>query len=169
MKILTPKFGRYYEDFEPGVVIEHRPGKTITEGDNNLFCLLTMNHHPVHLNRDYAADAHHGMILVVGTLVFSLVVGMSVRDVSGLAIVNLEYSEIKHVAPVFLGDTIYARTTVEKKRLSKSDSTRGIVWVETIGYKLSPITHVFADEPMMETEVVLTLKRTIAVPRSIGV
>ena len=83
-------FGRYFEEFEVGDIYDHVPGKTITESDNNLFCLLTMNHHPVHLDWCYASQAQHGRVLVVGTLVFSLIVGMTVRDVSGRAIANLE-------------------------------------------------------------------------------
>ena len=89
-------FGRCLEDFAVGDVYEHLPGKTITESDNNLFCLLTMNHHPVHLDWQYAGQAQHGKVLVVGTLVFSLVVGMTVRDVSGRAIANLEYEKVEH-------------------------------------------------------------------------
>lgn len=125
------KFGRYYEDFEPGDVYDHWPGKTITESDNNLFSLITMNHHPVHLDQKYASEKQHGKVLVVGTLVFSLVVGMTVRDVSGNAIANLIYENIDHLAPVHIGDTIYASTVVLEKHISKSKNDRGIVYVET--------------------------------------
>ena len=96
--------GRYFEEFEVEAVYRHWPGKTITESDNNLFCLLTMNHHPIHLDCNYALEKQHGKILVVGTLVFSLVVGMTVRDISGKAIANLEYQHVKHLGPVHLGD-----------------------------------------------------------------
>lgn len=126
--------GNYFEDFEVGAVIEHTLSKTIFESDNNFFSLLTMNHHPVHTNVDYAQSQQHGQILVVGTLVFSLVVGMTVPDISGKAIANLEYESVKHLAPVFINDTIYARTKVLDKRESRSKSDRGIVYVETIGY-----------------------------------
>ena len=64
-------FGRYFEEFAEGAVYQHAVRKTITESDNNLFCLLTMNHHPVHLDLAYAAEAQHGKVLVVGTLVLS--------------------------------------------------------------------------------------------------
>jgi acyl dehydratase len=130
----TSNLGTYFEDFEVGSVIEHALSKTIFESDNNFFSLLTMNHHPVHTNIDYAANQQHGQILVVGTLVFSLVVGMTVPDISGKAIANLEYESVKHLAPVFINDTIYARTKVLDKRESRSKSDRGIVYVETIGY-----------------------------------
>lgn len=126
--------GLYFEEFEIGKVIKHALSKTIFESDNNLFSLLTMNHHPLHTNRDYAVKNQHGQILVVGTLVFSLVVGITVPDISGKAIANLVYEDIKHLAPVFLNDTIYARTKILDKRDSTSKPDRGIVYVETIGY-----------------------------------
>lgn len=126
--------GNYYEDFEVGMEMQHALSKTIFESDNNLFSLLTMNAHPVHTNVDYAKKQQHGQVLVVGTLVFSLVVGLTVMDISGKAIANLDYENIKHLAPTFIGDTLYAKTTVLDKRLSRKHSDRGIVYVETIGY-----------------------------------
>lgn len=126
--------GLYYEDFVEGDVIEHALSKTIFESDNNLFSLLTMNHHPVHTNLDFASKNQHGKILVVGTLVFSIVVGMTVPDISGKAIANLGYEDIKHLAPLFLNDTLYAKTRILSKRDSKSKPDRGVVYVETIGY-----------------------------------
>lgn len=126
--------GLYYEDFEEGTEIHHALSKTIFESDNNFFSLLTMNHHPVHTNIDYAQTNQHGKVLVVGTLVFSLVVGMTVPDISGKAIANLGYEEIKHLAPTFINDTLYARTRIIEKRESKTKPDRGIVYVETIGY-----------------------------------
>ena len=140
MKILVVKemkqsiLGLYFEDFLVGEEIKHSLSKTIFESDNNFFSLLTMNHHPLHTNLDYAGENQHGKILVVGTLVFSLVVGMTVPDISGKAIANLGYEDVKHLAPVFINDTIYARTRIISKRPSKSKPDRGIVYVETIGY-----------------------------------
>ena len=126
--------GLYYEDFIVGDEIHHALSKTIFESDNNFFSLLTMNHHPVHTNVDYASGNQHGKILVVGTLVFSLTVGITVPDISGKAIANLEYENIKHLIPVFLNDTIYVRSVILDKRESKSKSDRGIVYVESIAY-----------------------------------
>ncbi|MDP2685125.1 MAG: MaoC family dehydratase [bacterium] len=126
--------GNYYEDFEIGTEIKHQLSKTIFESDNNLFSLLTMNHHPIHLNEDYCKDEEYGKILVVGTLVFSLVVGITVPDISGKAIANLGYEDVKHLAPVFINDTIYARTKIIDKWESKSKTDRGIVYVETIAF-----------------------------------
>lgn len=126
--------GLYYEDFIVGDEIKHSLSKTIFESDNNFFSLLTMNHHPVHTNVDYAAKNQHGQILVVGTLVFSLAVGITVPDISGKAIANLGYEEVKHLNPVFLNDTIYVRTKVLDKRESKTKHDRGIIYVESIAY-----------------------------------
>lgn len=126
--------GLYYEDFIVGEEIKHSLSKTIFESDNNFFSLLTMNHHPVHTNLDYAQENQHGKLLVVGTLVFSLVVGMTVPDISGKAIANLGYEDVKHLNPVFINDTIYAKTKILDKYDSKTKTDRGIVYVETIGY-----------------------------------
>ena len=131
---MTPaNIGNYYEDFVEGEVIEHSLSKTIFESDNNLFSLLTMNYHPVHTNMDYASKQQHGQILVVGTLVFSLVVGLTVPDISGKAIANLDYEKVEQLAPTFIGDTLYAKTRVLECRESKSKPDRGIVYVETVG------------------------------------
>jgi acyl dehydratase len=93
-----------------------------------------MNHHPVHTNIDYAQKNQHGQVLVVGTLVFSLVVGITVPDISGKAIANLGYENVEHLNPVFVNDTVYARTTVLDTIPSKSKNDRGIVYVETVAY-----------------------------------
>ncbi len=145
-------FGRYFEDFEAGTVIKHWPGKTITEYDCHLFSLLTMNHHPLHLDSHFAAQSQHKQLLVVGTYVFSLVIGQSVRDISGKAIANLEYESVTHDAPVFIGDTIYSETEVLEKKASRSKSDRGIVHVETRAYNQKGIK-------------VLTLRRRILIPK----
>ncbi|MCB2221977.1 MAG: MaoC family dehydratase [Bacteroidetes bacterium] len=128
------QYGRYFDEFEVGDVYEHALRKTITESDNNLFSLITMNHHPLHLDQEYVKDQQHGRVLVVGTLVFSLVVGLTVADVSGRAIANLGYHEIRHSGPVFIGDTLHAKTEVLNVRKSKSKPDRGVVSVKTIAY-----------------------------------
>jgi len=112
-------FGRYFEDFEPGDTYEHRPGRSLTETDNIWFTLLTMNTHPLHFDNDYAARSEFGKPLVNSCLTLSIVVGMSVSDVSQKAIGNLGWDKIRLVAPVFIGDTLYAETTVLSKRASK--------------------------------------------------
>ena len=128
------KMGHYFEEFEIGQEIMHCQSKTVFESDNNLFSLLTMNHHPVHTNIDYCDENQYGQILVPGTLVFCLVVHMTVMDISGKAIANLGYEDIKHLAPTFINDTLYSKTIILDKRESKSKNDRGIVYVETIGF-----------------------------------
>tara|TARA_R110002110_G_scaffold15399_6_gene69196 strand:+ start:2286 stop:2735 length:450 start_codon:yes stop_codon:yes gene_type:complete len=127
---MESKFGNYYEDFIVNETIYHALSKTIFESDNNIFSLLTMNHHPVHLNLDFVKTHQHGKILVVGTLVFSLAVGITVGDISGKAVANLEYESIKHLSPVFINDTLYVRTRIIDK-WETSKGNRGIVYVET--------------------------------------
>ena len=132
MSIHDRPFGRYFEEFEVGDVYRHWPGKTITEADDHLFCMITMNHHPLHTNEWFAQnETVHGKNVVVGNLVYSLALGMSVPDVSGAAIANLEVESLTHQRPSFHGDTIYAVTKVLDKTESKSRSDRGIVTVET--------------------------------------
>lgn len=128
------KLGNYFEDFNSGEIIQHSLSKTIFESDNNLFCLLTMNHHPVHTNYHYASTSEHKKVLVVGTLVFSIVVGMTVPDISGKAIANLMYEKVEHLTPVFINDTLYARTEILDTRESKTKKDRGIIYVETTAY-----------------------------------
>lgn len=133
------KMGHYFEEFEIGQEILHCQSKTVFESDNNLFSLLTMNHHPVHTNIDYCNKNQHEQVLVPGTLVFSLVVHMTVMDISGKAIANLGYEDIKHLAPTFINDTLYSKTKILDKRLSKSKKDRGVVYVETRGYNQNGI------------------------------
>ena len=90
------QFGRYYEEFEVGATYKHWPGKTVTEYDDHLFCLLTMNHHPLHLDANYAEKTtDFGKNVVVGNYIYSLLLGMSVPDVSGKAIANLEVESLQ--------------------------------------------------------------------------
>ena len=129
------RFGRWFEEFEVGDVYWHWPGKTITEADDHLFCLLTMNHHPLHLDAHYAEhESQFGRNVVVGNLVYSLVLGMSVPDISGKAIANLEIESLRHALPTFHGDTIQAKSTVLEARASRSKPDRGIITVESVGW-----------------------------------
>lgn len=128
-------FGRYFEDFEVGHIYQHRPGRTISETDNTWFTLLTMNTHPLHFDAEYAKASEFGRPLVNSAFTVSLVVGMSVSDVSQKAIANLGWKEIRLPAPVFVGDTLYAESEVLAKRESKSRPTAGIVTVKTLGRK----------------------------------
>ena len=142
------------EEFEVGATYKHWPGKTVTESDDHLFCLLTMNHHPLHLDAHYAEETtQFGKNVVVGNYVYSILLGMSVPDISGKAIANLEIESLRHVAPTFHGDTLYGETTVLDKWESKSKDDRGVVHVETIGYN-------------QDGKVVCIFRRKVMVPKN---
>ena len=126
-------FGRYFGDFEVGDVYEHRPGKTVTEYENHLFTLLTLNTHPLHFDAEFGKATEFGRNLVVSTYTLSLLIGMSVTDVSHKAIANLGMDQVKFPAPVFAGDTLYAESEVLAKRESKSRPGQGVVTVRTVG------------------------------------
>ncbi len=128
-------YGRYLEDFSVGDVYEHRPGRTITESDNTWFTLLTMNQHPLHIDKEYGAKSEFGQVLVNSCLTLSLVTGMSVSDVSQKTIANLGWNNVKLTGPVFIGDTLYAESEVLSIRESKSRPTQGIVSIRSIGKK----------------------------------
>ena len=146
------QYGRYLEEFELGHTYLHWPAKTVTEADDHLFCLITMNHHPLHINDEYAAASQQGQNVVVGPLVYSLAVGMTVGDVSGKAIANLATEELSHPAPVFHGDTLYCESEVLEVKESQSKPDRGVVKVHTRVYK-------------QDGTLVAEFKRAVLVPR----
>jgi acyl dehydratase len=148
-------YGRYFEEFQVGDLYSHWPGRTVTEHDDTWFSLMTMNQNPLHIDEHYAQSMTHGRRLVNGTVIFALAVGMSVAEVSGRCIANLEYENIKHLAPTFHGDTIYAETEVLDKRESQSKPDRGVVYVETRARN-------------QRGEIVLTLRRRVLVPKRDG-
>ena len=124
-------FGGWYEDFAVGQIFKHWPGKTITEMDNHLFSLLTMNDNPLHTDENYMSEHQHGTVLVNGLLVISLVVGMSVRQTSAKAIANIVYDSVVHEAPTFHGDTIYAESEVIALEPSRTKNDRGVIHLES--------------------------------------
>ena len=128
-------YGRYLEDFQVGDVYEHRPGRSITETDNTWFTLLTMNQHPLHFDREYGAKTEFGQVLVNSCLTISLVTGMSVSDISQKTIANLGWDKVRLTGPVFVGDTLYAESTVLAIRESASRPNQGIITVESRGLK----------------------------------
>ncbi|MBI1848202.1 MAG: MaoC family dehydratase [Candidatus Rokubacteria bacterium] len=145
-------YGRYFEEFTVGQVMKHWPGRTISEADCTWFALLTMNQHPIHSDAHYAATyTQHGQRVVLGPLVFSIGIGMTVADVSGRAIANLEIERITHDRPTYIGDTLYAESTVLETRES-SQGDRGVVGVET---RVSN----------QRGEVVMTFRRHALVPK----
>lgn len=140
--------GRYYEDFEPGIVYKHSITRTVTETDNLLFTALTHNMAWLHLDDEYAKSQMFGKRLVNSNFTLSLVAGVQVMDLTlGTTLANLGYSEVKFPSPVFIGDTIYSETEVLGKRESKSRPNAGIVDFESRGRN-------------QRDEIVVTLKRS---------
>jgi itaconyl-CoA hydratase len=146
--------GKYFEDLEIGQRIRHTQGRTITEMDNVLFCALTMNTQPLHINEDFAAKTEFGRRIVNGILTLGLAVGLTVADLTeGTIIANLGYEKVVHPNPVFHGDTLYVETEVLDKRPSASRPDCGIVRLKHTGYKSDHII-------VLEFErIVLFLKR----------
>jgi acyl dehydratase len=142
-------YGRYYDELEAGQEFRHWPGRTITEFDDTLFSLLSMNQHPVHIDEHFAAGTQHGQRLVEGPLVISLVIGMTQADIGGRAIQTVEYSNVRHLGPVFHGDTIYAESKIVAKQ--ELPHERGIVTIENRGMN-------------QRGETILTMQRSIIVP-----
>lgn len=145
-------YGKFLEDFKIGQILKHWPGRTITESDDIWFSLLTQNGNPLHIDRHFSEHyGPHGAPITNGTLVFAVAVGQTVADISGRAIANLEYKEIKHYAPIFHGDTIYTLSKIVGiTESSKGD--RGVVEVETTVMNQNKNT-------------VMTFQRKILVPK----
>jgi len=141
--------GGDYEDFEPGMVIRHWPGRTITETDNTWLTLLTMNQHPLHFDRHYGERAEFGQVLVNSGITLCLVSGMTVQALSARAVANLGWDKVRLKAPVFVGDTLYATSRILDRRLSRSRPGTGIVTVETTGAKSSEETVIMFERSFM--------------------
>ena len=147
------RFGGYLEDYEPGDVYRHWPGHTITEAEDHMFCLLTLASSPLHVDRHFAeTESEFGRNVVVGTYIYALLLGMSVPDISGRAIANLGLSDLRHLAPVFHGDTLYGESEVLALRPSASRPAQGILTVRTDGANQDGIQ-------------VCTFTRTVLLPR----
>jgi len=135
MNPTSQQHGRFLEDFHAGQTFRHWPGRTITEADNINFSLMTMNRHPLHCDANYASKSEFGRPLVNSGLTIAIITGMTVDDISLNAIANLGWSDIRLTAPVFPGDTVYARSEVLAVRPSRSRPNQGIVTTRTEGLK----------------------------------
>jgi len=145
-------FGRSFEEFEVGALYRHWPGKTVTESDHHLFCLLTMAHHPLHIDAHYAKSAtRYRQPLVIGSYVFSLLLGLSEADVAGQAITHKGFERIDHHAPVMHGDTLYGESEVLAKEPVPGRPERGLVEVETRGRN-------------QDGTLIMTFRRKLVVP-----
>ena len=130
------RFGRWFEEFVVGDVYRHWPGRTITAAEDHFFCMLTMAASPVHVDAHYAEqELEGGRNLVVGTFVYAALLGMSVPDTSGKAIAALGTEQLRHLAPLYHGDTLYGESTVVEARRSRSREGLGVVTIHTRGHK----------------------------------
>ncbi len=144
--------GRFFEDFAVGDVYRSRLGRTITETDNTWFTNLTLNTNQSHFNTAYAERTEFGRPLVNSCFTLSLVMGLSVTDVSENAVANLAWESITLPRPVFAGDTLWAETEVLETRASRSRPHAGLVKVRTRGLN-------------QRAEVVIEYRRTVMVHR----
>ena len=120
--------GKYFEELEIGTVFDHQPGRTVTETDNLLFSTMSMNPQPLHVDAEFARASQFGQILVNSMFTLAVVIGLSVGDTTlGTTVGNLGFEETRFPNPVFIGDTIRARTTVQARRESRSRPEWGIV------------------------------------------
>jgi itaconyl-CoA hydratase len=128
--------GIFYEDLVVGALFQHSTGRTVTETDNILFCALTLNTQPLHINADFAAKTEFGQRIVNGLFTLGLVVGLSVSELTaGTIVANLGYDKVTHPNPLFHGDTVYAESQVLDKRESASRPECGIVRLKQTGRK----------------------------------
>lgn len=141
--------GRFFEDFELGVTYDHLAGRTISTVDNSWFTLLTNNNNEIHYNDEYAGGGLYGRRLVNSCLTLSIVTGLSVAGVSRNAAANLGWNNVRLPAPVFEGDTLYAKSTVKRLRASQSRPEVGIVEVYTEGLNQDGVVVVSFDRTVM--------------------
>lgn len=126
--------GLYFEEFEKGLLIEHPTRRTVTEADNIMFCAMTHNLAPLHLDEEYAKGTIYGQRLVNSLFILGLITGISVPETTqGTTLGNLGFEKTTFPKPVFHGDTIRVRTEVLDKRESKSRDDSGIVFFRHLG------------------------------------
>lgn len=120
--------GLFFEDFVVGMRFDHAWTRTVTEMDNMMFSMLTMNPQPLHVDAHYAAKTEFGQPLVNSLFTLGLMIGMTVNDTTlGTTIANLGMSDVSFPKPVFQGDTLHVVTEVSSLRPSKSRPEAGVV------------------------------------------
>ena len=141
--------GRYFDEWQVGMRITHQPSRTVTETDNLLFCTMTHNVQPLHLDAEFARASEFGQILVNSTFTFSLAVGLSIADTTvGTIVANLGFDKVVTPKPTFIGDTLTCHTEILDMKESKSRPNAGIV---VFGHELTN----------QRGETVLTCTRTV--------
>ena len=148
------RFGRYFEEFELGDIYHHWPGKTITEADDHLFCMITMNHHPLHTDAHYAETETQFGQERRGRQPRLLARARHERA-RRLAARRSRTSRSSPCATRARRSTATPSTratTVLDKRESQSKPDRGIVTVETVGWN-------------QRDETVCEFRRRVLVPK----
>lgn len=125
--------GNRFEDFEPGRRFDHHWGRTVNESDNTLFTTLTLHYNPTYFNAEHARASGYEGVVVNPLLVFNMVFGLSVEDLSEGGGPFLGVDAMVHHAPVYAGDTLEASSVVVAARLSEKRPEYGIVTWHTTG------------------------------------
>lgn len=125
--------GNFFEDFYIGQKIEHAVSRTVTEGDRSLYIALYGDRQPLFCNQQLARKLGLPGAPLHDLLVFHIIFGKTVPDISLNAVANLGYAEVLFSQFVYPGDTLSARSEIIGKRESSS-LKNGIVWVKTEGF-----------------------------------
>jgi 2-methylfumaryl-CoA hydratase len=125
--------GNFFEDLGPGQVLRNPVPRTITAGDVALYIALTGDRNPLYCSDTFAQSLGFERAPVANMLVFHIVFGRTVGEISLNSPGNLGYADLRFVRPVFTGDTLRAETeTLGWRETSKGDT--GVVWVKTVGF-----------------------------------
>ena len=106
---------------------------TVTEFDNTMFSLLTMNPQPLHIDAHFSGKTEFGQRLFNSLYTLGIMIGMTVNDTTlGTTVANLGMTDVVFPKPVFHGDTLRTRTKVLSVRASKSRPDAGLVEFEHV-------------------------------------
>ncbi len=145
--------GMYYEEFKVGMEFKHALTRTVTEMDNVMFCAMTHNPQPLHLDEEFSKKTEYGQRIVNSLFTLGLVIGVTVADTTlGTTLGNLGMTDIRFAKPVFHGDTIRVVTRIKDMRESKSRPNAGLVVFEHFGYNQrgEEVTYVVRTGMMMK-------------------
>lgn len=148
----VPK-GNHFEAFEIGRRFDHHWGRTLRQSEAALFSTLTLHFNPLYFNKEYAAALGHAETPVNPLMVFNLVLGLSVEDLSEVGGAFLGVDDLAYGATVYPDDTLTARSTVTALRDSSSNLMMGIATWHTEGFN-------------QRGERVISFMRTNMVPRA---
>ena len=126
--------GLFFEDFDVGRIYAHRMGRTMIDADNAWFTLIALGINQVHFNDFYSAQTPFKKPIIASPFTLAVVTGLSAAEFGQNTMANLGWNEVKLPHPVFVGDTLYARSKVISKRESASRPYAGIVSLETEGF-----------------------------------